>query len=236
MYITGIGWITTGGRGKGWGNSPFVFTEGVLLEIKGDRFPENPAFRKGRLDRFSMLGLETITLALYDAGLEKFDIKSDTGIIASTVYGCLTTDLEYNETLISENGGLPDPNLFTHTLPNIFLGYAAMLYNLTGPNYILYEKTNSGLSALDAAMECITQGECDAILAGICDVEPSYNKTISDKFRPGAVFMMIENKPCDKQYFGKLSTDESGNIYLNNNIVKDIESCVRDCIKQAYPG
>jgi len=235
MYITGTGWITAGGSGKGRGDNPFNFTKGVLPEIKGNMFPENPAFRKGRLDRFSMLGLEAITFALHDAGLYEFNKKQNTGIIASTIYGCLTTDLEYNETVNPENGGLPDPNIFTHTLPNIYLGYAAMLYNLTGPNYILYEKTNSGLSAIDATMECIIQGECDAMLAGICDVEPPDGYICNDTFRPGAIFIMIENNPCDKQNYGKLTMGNNGNIYLNNHIVKDIESCVVGA-RRSVPG
>lgn len=226
MYITGTGWITAGGGGKGKGCNPFDFTKGVIPEIKGTMFPENPAFRKGRLDRFSILGLEAITFALHDAGLYEFNKKQNTGIIASTVYGCLATDLEYYETLIPENGGLPDPNLFTHTLPNIFLGYAAMLYNLTGPNHVLYEKVSSGLSAIDAAMECILSGECDAMLAGICDVEAPDSYICNDRFRPGAIFILIENNPCDNQNYGQLTIDNKGNIYLNNNNVKDIESCV----------
>jgi 3-oxoacyl-(acyl-carrier-protein) synthase len=232
MYITGIGWITAGGKGKGVGENTFDFTKGVLPEIKGTMFPENPAFRKGRLDKFSLLGLETLTFALHDAGIDRLDIKRNTGIIASTVYGCLATDLEYNETVNPENGGLPDPNIFTHTLPNIYLGYAAMLYNLTGPNYILYEKTNSGLSAIDAAMECIIAGECDAMLAGICDVEPPDGYICNDTFRQGAIFIMIENYPCNEQNYGQLTMDYKGNIYLNNTIVKDIESCVKECIKK----
>ncbi len=234
MYITGTGWITAGGSGKGSSNNPFVFSGEALPEIKGTMFPENPAFRKGRLDRFSMLGLEAIILALHDAGLYEFNKKQNTGIIASTVYGSLVTDLEYNETIIPENGGLPDPNLFTHTLPNIFLGYAAMLYNLIGPNYVLYEKTSSGISAIRSAMECIISGECDTMLAGICDAHPPDGYICNDAFRPGAIFIVIENNPCDKNNYGKLKMDKKGNIYLNNHIVKDIESCVMECIKNRH--
>ncbi|NLD38899.1 MAG: hypothetical protein GX654_18730 [Desulfatiglans sp.] len=235
MYITGIGWITAGGSGKGRGENPFDFTNGALPEIKGNMFPENPAFRKGRLDRFSMLGLEAITFALHDAGLDGFIKKNQsTGIVASTVYGCLATDIEYDETVNHENGGLPDPNLFTHTLSNIFLGYAAMLYNLSGPNYIIYEKTNSGLSALDAAMECVIAGECDAMLAGICDVGPPEGFKCDDTFRPGAIFVMMEKEPNNKKYFGNLTIDKKGNILLNTTVINDIAECVRECLKNNH--
>jgi 3-oxoacyl-(acyl-carrier-protein) synthase len=234
MYITGIGWITVGGSGKGRGDSSFEFTKGVLPVITGNGFPENPAFRKGRLDKFSLLGLQAIASALHDAGIDEFSLKRNTGIIASTVFGCLATDLEYNETVIPENDGLPDPNLFTHTLPNIFLGYAAMLFNLTGPNYVLYEKTNAGLSAIDAAISCIMSGECDSMLTGICDVELPDGYLCNDTFRPGAIFILIESNPGNRQNYGQLTMDKTGNIYLNNTIIKDIESNVRECIKNRY--
>ncbi|MBN1905685.1 MAG: hypothetical protein JW927_11365 [Deltaproteobacteria bacterium] len=233
MFITGIGWVTSGGVGKGNSADPFDFKKGALPDISGNDFPVNPIFRKGRLDRFSLLGLEAIAIALKDAGLYEYNIKRHIGIVASTVFGCLVTDLDFHETVTPENNTLPDPNLFTHTLPNIFLGYAAMLFGLTGPNYILYEKESRGHGALYSAVESIQSGECDIMLAGICDVEPPDGYIYNDAFRPGAIFIMIENNPCDKQNYGKLTVDKNGNIYLNNLIIEDIESCVRECIKKA---
>ncbi len=232
MYITGAGWMTAGGAGKGRGDAVFDYKEGVLPDIHGDDFPVNPVFRKGRLDRFSLLGLQAITNTLLDAGLYEWEEKRNIGVIASTVYGCLATDLDYYKTVIDEKGRLPDPNLFTHTLSNIFIGYAAILFGLTGPNYILYDKNNSGLSALDSAMEHITTGECDIMLAGICDVESPQGFTCIDKFRPGAVFIVIEKDPSvDKKPFGRLSRDRAGKILFNNSIIDDIESCLRECLK-----
>jgi 3-oxoacyl-[acyl-carrier-protein] synthase II len=231
MYITGISWVTAGGTGKS--NDPFDIKNGALPPIPGEGFPANAGFRKGRLDRFSLLGLQTVTNALSDAGLCEWDNKRDIGIVASTVYGCLITDLEYYETIIPENGVLPDPNLFAHTLPNIFIGYAAMLFGLTGPNYILYERVSTGLSAIHSAMECILSGECDTMLAGMCDVEPPENATESETPTPGSIFIVIEKSPYPgKRHFGRLSLGSTGNILLDKKGIKDIASCIKECLKR----
>ena len=232
MYITGISWITAGGTGTGKNNDPFDIKKGALPWIPGDGFPVNAGFRKGRLDRFSLLGLQTVTNALSDAGLCEWDNKRDIGIVASTIYGCLVTDLEYYETIIPENGILPDPILFTHTLSNIFIGYASMLFGLTGPNYILYERTSQGLSAIHSSMECILSGECDTMLAGMCDVEPPENAAESETVMPGSIFIVIEKSPYPgKRHFGRLSLDSTGNILLDKAVITDMASCVRECAK-----
>ena len=237
MYITGISWITAAGNGTGGSNVPFELKKGVLGNITGNDFPHNPVFRKGRLDRFSLLGLQTITNALYDADLYEWDKKREIGIVASTVYGCLKTDLDYHDTVAAEDGSLPEPNLFTHTLSNVFLGYAAILFGLTGPNYIYYEKTNKGLAALISAVECIDLGESNIMLAGICDVEPPQNFPVNEEVKPGSIFIVIEKKiKNDRRHFGMLSTDKAGNLLLNNSVVNDITECVRGCLKNKLDG
>ena len=233
MYITGISWITVCGSGRGNDYDSFEFSKGVLPDITGIDFPANPAFRKGRLDRFSLLGLQTITNALYDAGLYEWNEKRDTGIVASTVYGCMQTDLDYYDTVTTKNGNLPEPNLFTHTLSNIFLGYASILFGLTGPNYVYYEKANSGLPALLSAMESIDLGECDTVLAGICDIEPPRGFNGPKGIKPGSIFTVIEKYPEQgKRKYGELSMDSKRNILVNNTVINDIEMCVKECLKQ----
>ncbi len=235
MYITGIGWVTSGGAGKGNSLDPFDFKKGTLPDISGNDFPVNPIFRKGRLDRFSLIGLEAIAIALKDAGLSEYNTKRHIGIIASTVSGCLAVDLDFYKTIIPENNTLPDPNLFTHTLPNIFLGYAAILFGLTGPNYILYEKESKGIGALCSAVESIQSGECDLMVAGLCDAGPSGNLNGFETVIPGAIFMVIEKTPSpDKGHFGRISIDRMGNILLNTTIINDIAECVRECLKNNH--
>ncbi|MBN2418849.1 MAG: hypothetical protein JXL81_05645 [Deltaproteobacteria bacterium] len=232
MYITGLSWITASGSGRGNSDALFDFSNGLIRDISGMDFPSNPVFRKGRLDRFSLLGLQAITNALYDSGLYEWDKKHDTGVVASTVYGCLKTDLNYHDSANAENGNLPDPNLFTHTLSNIFLGYAAILFGLTGPNYILYENTSKGIGAILSAMESIELGESNTMLAGICDLETPHGFTETGTIKPGSIFIVIEKSPSpEKRRFGRLSMDRRGNIILNKTVIYDIAMCVSECLK-----
>ncbi len=232
MYITGLGWVTAGGSGKGHNSDPFDFKRGGISDISGAKIPTHPAFRKGRLDRISLLGLQAAANALDDAGLYEWEEKRGTGIIASTVYGCLKTDLDFYDSVNQENGNLPEPNLFTHTLSNIFLGYAAMLFGITGPNYVLYEKSSSSISALMSAMESIELGETDTMLAGVCDIEPPDNFDGAEDVIPGALFAVIEKSPDNgKKNFGRLSLDGKRNILLNKTVINDMAMCVRECLK-----
>jgi len=231
-FITGIGWITVGGEGMGRNADPFELSEGSLPKITGKKTDNDKTFRRfGRLDRYSKLGVRAIAYALQDAGLDAWKEKRDIGIIVSTVFGCIATDIDYYNTVMMKNGLLADPNLFTYTLPNSFLGHASSIFGLTGINFVINDKTNSGISALRSALDCISLVECNTMLAGICDVERPPDFPIAGNPAPGSIFVMIE-KDLERQTrpYGRLSVDNSGNVFFNESEIKDISACVRRCL------
>ena len=120
--ITGIGWVNSGGMGCGRKCDDFKMTAGPLPRITRRAVSEDPYPRFGRMDSFSRLGLGAIALALKDADLAKWTCKRNISIIASTVHGCLGTDVDYFDTVIPQEGRLASPNLFAYTLPNSFFG------------------------------------------------------------------------------------------------------------------
>jgi 3-oxoacyl-[acyl-carrier-protein] synthase II len=232
FFITGTGWVTSGGEGKGRNADSFGYSEGPLPGLTGKTPFAGQKYRRfGRLDRFSKLGLRAIGYALQDAGLDAWDEKRDIGVIVSTVLGCLATDFDYYNTVMTKNGILADPNLFTYTLPNSFLGHASIIFGLTGTNYVINEKTVSGISALRSAMDCISLGECDTMLAGVCDVEPLPDFPVSGEPAPGAIFLVIE-KTIKRQLrpYGRLSVDKNGMLFFNESEINDISMCVRKCL------
>jgi len=172
-----------------------------------------------------------VAYALQDAGLDVWKGKRDIGVIVSTVLGCLATDLDYYNTVMTKNGVLADPNLFTYTLPNSFLGHASIIFGLTGTNFVINEKTESGICALSSAMDCISLGECDTMLAGVCDVEPPPDFPVSRKPAPGAIFIVIE-KTIERQIqpYGNLSMGSSGTLFFNGSEINDISTCVKNCL------
>jgi 3-oxoacyl-[acyl-carrier-protein] synthase II len=227
-FITGIGWVTAGGSGMGRNADPFELSHGALPRL-GSRIPfVSQRFRRlGRLDKFSMLGLRAVAYALRDAGLDEWEQRREIGVIASTVFGCLATDVDFYNTVLPQNGLLADPNLFAHTLPNTFLGHASIVFGLTGPNYVINDKTDSGLTALVSALECISAGEADFMLAGICDIEHPTGFEETDAV-PGSVFVVLEKtlrKDCKSH--GRLSMDKGGRLFFTDVEIKDISGVVK---------
>jgi 3-oxoacyl-[acyl-carrier-protein] synthase II len=230
--ITGIGWVTAAGIGRGREHRRFAMQRGKLPEINpADMFKKPyPNFR--RMDEYSRLGLTATALALIDAGLSEWTRERDIGIIASTYYGCLGTDVDYYKTVIPDRGAQASPALFSYTLANGFLGEAAIRFGLTGINYVVTEQRPTGLAGLQTALDHIARGAVEKILGGDCDVgcPPIFGEPA--KVPPGAVFFMLEKSPARaRSSYGKLQLDSTGDLLLNGNGIKNLTDLVQKCIK-----
>ena len=229
--ITGIGWVTAAGMGRGREHQRFAMPGGQLPEINpADMFKKPyPNFR--RMDEYSRLGLTATALALIDAGLSEWTRERDIGIIASTYYGCLGTDVDYYKTVIPEKGAQASPALFSYTLANGFLGEAAIRFGLTGINYVVTEQHPTGLAGLQTALDHIARGAVEKILGGDCDVGCPQIFGEPAKVPPGAVFFMLEKSPTKKRSsYGKLQLNRTGDLLLNGGEVKDLTVLVQKCI------
>jgi 3-oxoacyl-[acyl-carrier-protein] synthase II len=171
-FLTGIGWVTTQGMGRGRTGAAFepsagripVFPVGSTFGIRGKRF--------GRLDTYSKVGLSAIFMALTDAGLAEWTDRRPVGIVAATESGCLQTDMDYFTTVAKHGGKLASPNLFAYTLPNTFIGEAGILFGLSGMGVSVSVPGGAGDAVLCLAMESLTWGEDSAMLAGVCELPP----------------------------------------------------------------
>jgi 3-oxoacyl-[acyl-carrier-protein] synthase II len=229
--ITGIGWVTAAGLGRGREHRGFAMPRGQLPEINpADMFKKPyPNFR--RMDEYSRLGLTTTALALIDAGLSEWTRERDIGIIPSTFYGCLGTDVDYYKPVIPDRGAHASPALFSYTLANSFLGEAAIRFGLTGTNYVITEQRPTGLAGLQTAWDHISRGDIEKILGGVCDVgcPPIFGEP--GKVPPGAVFFMLEKSPIKEgPSYGRLQLNSSGGLLLNGSEIKDLSGLVQKCI------
>jgi 3-oxoacyl-[acyl-carrier-protein] synthase II len=193
VFVTGIGWVGAAGMGTGRGPAPFALPPGELPPISRHEVFSEPDSRFGRLDAFSRLALAGVALALRDAGIEKWTEPRAIGVAASTTYGCMGTDLDYLATL---GGGpaLASPQLFAYTLPNVFLGEAAIRFGLTGPTLIVSDEEGTGAAALDTALDFVAGGG-DTALAGICDLARPAQLPKRPEPPPGALFVVLERRP-----------------------------------------
>jgi 3-oxoacyl-[acyl-carrier-protein] synthase II len=236
VEITGIGWVTAAGMGRGRECQRFAMPPGQLPEINpADMFKKPyPNFR--RMDAYSRLGLTAAALTLIDAGLSEWTCEREIGIISSTFYGCLGTDVDYYKTVIPDRGAHASPALFSYTLANSFLGEAAIRFGLTGTNYVVTEQRPTGLAGLQTALDHITRGAIEKVLGGDCDVgcPPIFGKPA--KVPPGAVFLMLEKSPGrEKLSYGKLSLGPKGCILYKGDQINDLATLVQKCITNQRP-
>ena len=229
--ITGIGWVTATNMGCGRDNNSFELKAGKLPDISRKDAFDAPYPHFGRLDRYSRLGLSAIGFALKDAGLDRWTHPRPISIIASTVHGCLTTDLNYYNSVISADGRLASPNLFAYTLPSSYLGEAAIRFGLTGASYVISESTLSEMWCLRMALAGMAGGQFDIALGGRCDLGhcPPYFE--SDRTIGGALFFVVERKTFNaRAVYGELNIDSRDEFFFNGTGVKDLVTLTRHCI------
>jgi 3-oxoacyl-[acyl-carrier-protein] synthase II len=183
------------------------------------------------MDEYSRLGLTAIAFALLDAGLSEWTRERSIGIIASTFYGCLGTDVDYYKTVIPDRGSNASPALFSYTLANSYLGEAAIRFGLTGTNYVITEQHPTGLAGLQAALDHISRGDVGKILSGISDVGCPQIFGEPSKVPPGAIFLMLEKSPAREiSSYGKVQLNRTGDIILNGSKINDFTDLAQQCL------
>ncbi len=195
-YLTGIGRVNATGYGAGQVEGDIISDHGPLPKLKRKDVFKEPYQRFGRLDEFSRVGLAAIAFAMQDAGLEAWTEKRPIGIIAETDHGCLNTDLGYFETVVPDHGKFASPNLFAYTLPNCFLGEAAIRYGLTGPSYIINSHPTRNFECLRIGLQELDWNNCDKVVLGINNPEIPAQYGIHDRL-VGALFVVLEKNPIN---------------------------------------
>ena len=229
--ITGIGWVTAAGMGRGRENSGFAMPFGRLSEYSPEEIFTEPYPNLRRMDNYSRIGVTAIALALKDAHQDKWTTKRDVGMVVATVYGCLGADVDYYNTVIPNQGAHASPAVFSYTSANSFLGEAAIRFGLIGTNYAVFEQRPTGLAGLFAALGHLTLGDDKNILGGVCDVGCPQIFDQPDTFPPGAVFFMLEPICANpKSSFGALSSKSTGELLFNDTPVDDLVALVNQCL------
>lgn len=229
--ITGIGWVTSAGMGCGRDHRRFAMARGSLPEIKpADVFDEPyPYFR--RLDGYSRLGVAAIAFALKDAGLSGWTEKRNIGVIAATVYGSLGTDIDFYDTVMPHSGLSTSPALFPYTLPNSFLGEAAIRFGLTGAGFVINEQHPAGRVSLQTALDHLAWGDLQKILVGVCDQGCPQPFVGQSGVVPGALFFMIEKCPATGPLsYGKLALSKRGDLQFRGTQIDDFYDLVQKCL------
>ncbi len=214
--ITGMGWVSKSSMGYP-GHVLYSKSSHCLPKISGKEILSRPHKAFGRMDNFSKMGFAAITFALADAGIP-LESKKNIGMIASSITGCIETDIHYQATLSREKGILPSPTLFAYTLPSCFLGEASIYHGLTGESFMVEEELTNGLQGLSLGLDLLEEGGCDTLVCGICNSDlysevkmagPTMEETSPES---GALFFVLE-KQAGKSCYGTLTQDKARNIF-----------------------
>ena len=234
-FITGVGWISAQSMGRGRKDARFEMVSGKLPSIVRKAVFKTSYPRFNRMDEFSRLGVSAVGLALQDAGRDESCSRRDVGIVVSTAYGCLHTDLDFFKTVMPENGAFASPALFSYTLPNCFLGEAASRFGLTGPGYVMTEQGDSGLSSIRAVLEEMDCEEMESALAGICDLGCPPEFPGGETVIPGAAFVVIEKNPhVGLKPYGPLHLNPAQEILFNNKKIPGFRELINACLKRLW--
>lgn len=226
-YITGIGWVTS--RNSGCLKDPDAF------EMTPEPLPEIPPADLGpaarRMDAYSRLGMSGILHALRDAGLTEWSEPRNVGIAAATEYACLETDVAYHASATAVDS-VASPALFSYTLPNTFLGEAAIHFGLTGPTYMINGGAPFDVGVLEMALDGIFSGEADTMLCGV--VNPPAPRVLPDAppVPLGALFFVVEREPEGRLSYGSIRFNAKGLVEFDGSNIGDLAELVRQCLKK----
>ena len=229
--ITGTGWVSSTTMGYGRNHNSFEMRPGKLPEITRKDVFEKPYPHFGRLDRYSRLGLSAIAFALKDAELNRWTRKRNIAMIASTLHGCLETDIDYFSSTITAGGRLASPHLFAYTLPNSFLGEAAIFFGLTGKSFVISEPSAFGLWCLRIALIGLASGQFEKVVCGMCDLNPPPLIPETNTAPCGALFFVIEKKPTRQHLaYGKLRLDTNGILKFDDDEIENLSMLNEKCL------
>ncbi len=237
-HITGIGWVTSKNSGG--------LKELDTFEMTTDPLPDIPIADLGpaarRMDAYSRLGMSGIRHALRDAGLverpelqvstkgtkntktDSYKKKRNIGIVTATQYACLDTDVAYH--------GTASPALFSYTLPNTFLGEAAIHFGLTGPTYVINGRTPLDTGVLEMALDSIFFGETDMMLCGVVNPPPPRALPDAPPVSLGALFFVVERQTGEKPSYGSVRFNTKGLIEFDGSEIGGLAELVHQCRKR----
>lgn len=218
--VTGVGWVTAAGIGRGREGS-FSWGEGDLpLISRKDVFADSrPHF--GRMDRFSKTGLAAISMALRDAGIESGK-EQTIGVIASTARGCIDTDRLFFSAVSDRGAQFASPHLFVFVTGSTFLGEACIEFGLRGPTLLMSEEEPDRCAVLASAVEMISSNQSPVMAAGICDTSVGQADGASNKaHRPGALFFVLQRDAGRDQAYGAVNLHKEG-LFFHGTPVNDI--------------
>lgn len=173
VYINGISMLTPVGAElqELWEHLHQEDVQSPVQAVKIPPFKYGKVLR--RMDRFSTMALYGAFKAVEDAAIEGYD-PFDVGTVFNSIYGPLSTTLNFGEFVINGQPELASPTMFSGTVNNACLGHVCIHLGVKGPSTMLLCSNYIGYSA-----ELIKRGKAKAVVAGGLD---EYYQALFDEF------------------------------------------------------
>lgn len=141
-----------------------------VADIPLDVVPPAARTRIGRLDRVCRLALAASYLAVDDAGLAlPLAAPERVGLVFGTGLGCLLSDAEFYDKVVSQGAAAASPRVFAYTVSSAAAGEVSIGLGIHGPNTTLHMGMAAGAGAIGYATDLIAGGRADVVLAGGAD-------------------------------------------------------------------
>jgi len=235
VSLLGIGWITEAAPGlkpEAERDLPKGKTVSeVFLKTNSD--PPYPRF--GRMDAFSRTAFAAVVSALKDAGLSDRKKPNPTGIIASTSFGCVKTDLTFFQGVLSGKAIGAHPHHFAYTLPSTFLGDVSIHLGLTGPAFVIQERDPLSFTGLTSAMELLLYEKAPFMVAGAADAGIPKPFDSGKNPRPYALFMVLGSPGSPAPGYGTIEIPGAHRIRFRGVPVHHLFDILRLSRKDVSP-
>jgi 3-oxoacyl-[acyl-carrier-protein] synthase II len=182
MNITGIGVVTTRGRGltalgqaleQGWVPPVAVETRGLpagglpVYAVPAEALADRVVLAKARrADRFTRMSVLAAADAWADSGLGGKVDPARLGVIVATALGPHVTTFSFLDGILEFGDAAASPTAFSHSVHNAAASYIAMTLDGRGPTLTLTHFHFAFHQALILARAWLAGGRCEAVLVG----------------------------------------------------------------------
>lgn len=182
VVITGVGVVTALGNDSSTLAMALAGGATALRDLDGfnaagapigniplDHLPEENRNRVGRLDRICRLFLSAAFQAVQSSGLDIAAAPERVGLCFGTGLGCLLTNAEYFDKIVTGGPTAASPRLFAYTVSSAAAGEVSIALGIRGANLTLHSGLAAGLQAIASGADLIRLGKADVVLAGGAD-------------------------------------------------------------------
>lgn len=227
-YLQGWGALQhTGLYSSAHGYAPWQEEQNGARDVRRAQVHQKPFTGFGKLQIADRLAFSAASLAWTNTSLAD---PGSTGISMGTVWGSLSTDIRYMESVAA---GFPRPAYFSATLPSSPVAEVAIQFGLKGPNRVIVGGECPGLQALDCALSLLGAQKASSMLVlHVCALDSIDESSVLAGATQRSTYARALLLTAQVQNGGRNKPITLEGKFLSSNVVKaEEESYFSDCMR-----